>query len=924
MDKIKKTDHFYLIDGSGYIFRAYYALPPLSRKSDGMPTGAVNGFCNMLYKLLEDSKSKENLQRPTHFAVIFDSARKNFRNEIYKDYKANRSDAPDDLVPQFEYIRKSVEAFNLPSIEMLNYEADDLIATYCEKILKEGAKVTIVSSDKDLMQLYKKNVRIYDRMKNKFISNEDVLSKFGVDANKVIEVQALAGDSSDNVPGIPGIGVKTAAELINKYGTVEKLLANADEIKQNKRRETILENKEKALISKRLVTLKKDVPIKDKIQDFELKEINKDRLYDFLREMEFNRLLSQVISFYGEVKKSKTKVNENHNSKIEKEYFINYKLIKTIDEIDYWIKKAEEKGEIAIDTETSSLDPQTADLIGISLCLEAGEACYIPIGHKKNVSLSLEKVVKKIKIFLEDSSIKKIGQNIKFDYIVLYHHGINMTSMEDTMLMSYTLDAGKNRHNMDTLSEIHLNHKTISYKDIVGSGKKQISFNEVEILKAKDYAAEDADVTYRLFKIFEKNLKSEKLKEIYEVFEKPFIKILASMEINGVKIDSTFLNDLSKKFELKIINLEKKIFKISKKEFNIGSTKQLGEIMYNELKISALKKTKKGSFATSASVMEDLAYKGHELPKLILEWRQISKLKNTYSESLPTFVNNKTKRVHTSFLLAATTTGRLASSDPNLQNIPIKTDDGKNIRKSFIAEKNNLLVSADYNQIEMRILADLADVKELKKAFKNNEDIHTLTASQVFNIDIKKVDSNTRRKAKAINFGIIYGISQYGLAKQIMVSNIEAQEFLNSYFKKFPEIKEYMDSTIKFCRKSGYVNNIFGRRTHITGINDKNFNVRNFQERAAINAPIQGSASEIMRLAMIRIHKLLENSKNLKSKMLLQIHDELIFEVPENEVKKTCEMIKKEMSGVSKSDLHAFSIPLTVDINSGENWGILH
>ena len=924
MDKIKKTDHFYLIDGSGYIFRAYYALPPLSRKSDGMPTGAVNGFCNMLYKLLEDSKSKENLQRPTHFAVIFDSARKNFRNEIYKDYKANRSDAPDDLVPQFEYIRKSVEAFNLPSIEMLNYEADDLIATYCEKILKEGAKVTIVSSDKDLMQLYKKNVRIYDPMKNKFISNEDVLSKFGVDANKVIEVQALAGDSSDNVPGVPGIGVKTAAELINKYGTVEKLLANADEIKQNKRRETILENKEKALISKRLVTLKKDVPIKDKIQDFELKEINKDRLYDFLREMEFNRLLSQVISFYGEVKTSKNKFNENHNSKIEKEYFNNYKLIKTIDEIDYWIKKAEEKGEIAIDTETSSLDPQTADLIGISLCLEAGEACYIPIGHKKNVSLSLEKVVKKIKIFLEDSSIKKIGQNIKFDYIVLYHHGINMTSMEDTMLMSYTLDAGKNRHNMDTLSEIHLNHKTISYSDIVGSGKKQIAFNEVEILKAKDYAAEDADVTYRLFKIFEKNLKSEKLKEIYEVFEKPFIKILASMEINGVKIDSTFLNDLSKKFELKIRNLEKKIFKISKKEFNIGSTKQLGEIMYNELKISALKKTKKGSFATSASVMEDLAFKGHELPKLILEWRQISKLKNTYSESLPTFVNNKTKRVHTSFLLAATTTGRLASSDPNLQNIPIKTDDGKNIRKSFIAEKNNLLVSADYNQIEMRILADLADVKELKKAFKNNEDIHTLTASQVFNIDIKKVDSNTRRKAKAINFGIIYGISQYGLAKQIMVSNIEAQEFLNSYFKKFPEIKEYMDSTIKFCRKSGYVNNIFGRRTHITGINDKNFNVRNFQERAAINAPIQGSASEIMRLAMIRIHKLLENSKNLKSKMLLQIHDELIFEVPENEVKKSCEMIKKEMSSVSKSDLHAFSIPLTVDINSGENWGILH
>ena len=923
MNKIKKSDHFYLIDGSGYIFRAYYALPPLTRKSDGMPTGAVNGFCNMLYKLLEDSKSKDNLQKPTHFAVIFDSARKNFRNDIYRDYKANRSDAPEDLIPQFDLIRKSVKAFNLPSIEMLNYEADDLIATYSEQILQQGAKVTIVSSDKDLMQLFKKNVRIYDPMKNKFISEDDIENKFGVRAEKVIDVQALAGDSSDNVPGVPGIGVKTAAELINKYGSLEKLLLKAEEIKQNKRRETILDNKDKAIISKKLVTLKKDVPTKNNINEFELKNINKEKLYNFLREMEFNRLLSQVISFYGETE-NKSNVKERSSSKFDKEYFKNYKLIKSLDEIDFWIKKAEERGEIAIDTETSSLDPQTANLLGISLCFEAGEACYIPIGHEKNVSLDKEKVIKKVKNLFEDPSIKKIGQNIKFDFIVLYHHGIFMTSMEDTMLMSYTLDAGKNRHNMDTLSEIHLNHKTISYKDIVGTGKKQIMFNEVEISKAKDYAAEDADVTYRLFKIFEKNLKNENLKDIYEIFEKPLIKILAVMEINGVKVNSKVLEDLSKKFQKKIKLLEKQIYKISKKEFNIGSTKQLGEVLYNELKISALKKTKKGSFATGASVMEDLAYKGHELPKLILEWRQLSKLKNTYSDSLPGYLNKKTKRVHTSFLLAATSTGRLASSDPNLQNIPIKTEDGNNIRKSFIAEKNNLLVSADYNQIEMRILADLADVKELKKAFKNNEDIHTLTASQVFNIDIKKVDSDKRRKAKAINFGIIYGISQYGLAKQITVSNVEAQEFLNSYFRRFPEIKDYMDSTIKFCRKSGYVNNIFGRRTHITGINDKNYNVRNFQERAAINAPIQGSASEIMRLAMIKIHKLLENSKNLKSKMLLQIHDELIFEVPENEVKKTCEMIKKEMSGVSKSDLHAFSIPLTVDINSGENWGILH
>jgi DNA polymerase-1 len=490
--------------------------------------------------------------------------------------------------------------------------------------------------------------------------------------------------------------------------------------------------------------------------------------------------------------------------------------------------------------------------------------------------------------------------------------------------MSYVLDAGKNRHNMDILSEIHLSHKTISFKDLVGSGKKQINFSEVEINQAMEYAAEDADITYRLYKIFTKNLNNEKLTNIYEIFEKPLIKILAFMEIHGVKIDNKFLKDLSKKFEKKISNLEKKIFKISKKEFNIASTKQLGEIMYNELKIASLKKTKKGSFATSASVLEDLAFKGHDLPKLILDWRQVSKLKNTYSDSLPEHINPNTNRVHTSFLLAATTTGRLASSDPNLQNIPIKSEDGKDIRKAFIAERGHTLVSADYNQIEMRILADLADVKELKKAFKNNEDIHTLTASQVFNLDIKKVDQNIRRKAKVINFGIIYGISQYGLAKQIMVSINEAEEFLTSYFLKFPEIKEYMNSTIKFCRKSGYVNNIFGRRTHINGINDKNYNVRNFQERAAINAPIQGSASEIMRLAMIRLVKRFKSLKDVKSKILLQIHDELIFEVPNTEIKEICNAVKEEMISVVKSDLHAFSIPLTVDINSGDNWGILH
>ena len=924
MSKIQKNDHYYLIDGSGYIFRAYYALPPLTRKSDGLPTGAVSGFCSMLFKLLEDSKSDKNLQKPTHFAVIFDSARKTFRNEIYSDYKANRAEAPDDLAPQFEYIRKSVLAFNLPSVELVNYEADDLIATYVNKILKGGAKVTIVSSDKDLMQLYKKNVRIYDPMKNKFISEEDIHKKFGVDSSKVIDVQALAGDSSDNVPGVPGIGVKTAAELINKYGTLEKLLNSTSEIKQNKRRETLTENKDKAIISKKLVTLKHDAPINQNLDEFELKEIDKEKLYKFLREMEFNRLLSSAISAYGKpnfINDKNEKIDQEKQNPINKNL---YQLITKIEDLDDWIKEAEEAGEFAVDTETNSLDPHQANLVGISLSTKIGQACYIAIGHKSKKCINKDLVLKKIKPLLEDPSVKKIGQNIKFDFIVFFRHGIELNSMEDTMLMSYVLDAGKNRHNMDTLSVIHLGHKTIAFKDLVGSGKKEINFSDVDIEKAKDYAAEDADITLRLYKKFKKNLKAEKMTNVYEIFEKPMIKILAFMEIEGIKIDSKFLKLLSSKFEKKIKTIQNEVFKISKKEFNIASPKQLGEIIYNDLKIASLKKTKKGSFATSASVLEDLAFKGHKFPKLVLDWRQLSKLKNTYSDSLPEHINPKTKRVHTSFLLAATTTGRLASSDPNLQNIPIKSEDGKDIRKAFIAESDYALISADYNQIEMRILADLADVKELKKAFKNNEDIHSLTASQIFNIDIKKVNEDQRRKAKAINFGIIYGISQYGLAKQINVSNQEADEFLNSYFSKFPEIKVYMDQTIKFCRKSGYVSNIFGRRSHFININDKNYNVRNFQERAAINAPIQGSASEIMRLAMIRLSKRLNDKKYKKTRMLLQIHDELIFETPKQDAKKIEKVIIEEMTSVAHSEQHSFSIPLTVDVNIGNNWGTLH
>ena len=920
MNAIKKTDHFYLVDGSGYIFRAYYALPPLSRKSDGLPTGAVSGFSSMLFKLLEDSRSDDSNNKPTHFAVIFDSARKNFRNEIYKDYKANRSEAPDDLAPQFEYIRKAVEAFNVPSIEQINYEADDLIATYSKQIINAGAKVTIISSDKDLMQLVSKNIRLYDPMKSKVIGEKEVHEKFGVKPTKVIDVQSLAGDSSDNIPGVPGIGVKTAAELINKYNNLENLLKKADEIPQKKRKQTILENKDSALISKKLVTLKNDVPVKDKIESFLIKEIKKDKLYKFLREMEFNRLLSQAISFYGEPEeKADKKIILKDKIDISK-----YENILNEKQFEKWIDILKKQRLIAVDTETSSLNPIDAELVGISFCYEQGKACYLPLKSKNQKCLNSDYILKKIKPILEDKSIKKIGQNIKFDYIIFKKKGIEVSPMEDTMLASYTLDAGLNRHNLDVLSEIHLGHKTISFKDLVGSGKKQITFNEVDLKKATEYAGEDADVTFRLFKLFKDRLDKEKLTKIYEIFEKPMLEILSEIEINGIKVDKQYLKVLSKNFSIKILKTEKQIYSLAKKEFNIGSPKQLGEIIYNDLKIAKLKKTKKGSLATSAKILEDLALKGHKFPSLILDWRQLSKLKNTYTDALQDHINSKTNRVHTSFLLAATNTGRLASSEPNLQNIPIKTEDGREIRKAFIAEKNNIFISADYNQVEMRILADLADVKELKKAFANNDDIHSLTASQVFSVPINKVDENLRRKAKAINFGIIYGITQYGLAKQISVSNNEALEFINSYFKKFPEIKNYMDTTIKHCRKNGYVSNIFGRRIHIKGINDKNFSVRSFQERAAINAPIQSSAADIIRLAMIRLHDLIKSKKMHDAKMLLQIHDELVFECKKSNKPDIEKIIKKTMESVSSSEHHKFTIPLDVNINSGNNWEEAH
>jgi DNA polymerase-1 len=924
MKNLGPGDLLYLIDGSGYIFRAFYALPPLTRKSDGMPVGAVSGFCNMLYKFLYETKKTEI--KPTHIAVIFDSARKNFRNEIYPDYKANRSETPEELIPQFDFIRQAVQAFSLPSIEMENYEADDLIATYTKEAVSQGAKVKIISSDKDLMQLVNEKVGMFDSMKDREIGVNEVKEKFGVTPDKVIDVQSLAGDSSDNIPGVPGIGVKTAAELINEFGSLSNLLEKAETIKQTKRRQTILENKDKALLSKKLVSLKLDVPVKSKLNEFEVKKIDKKKLINFLRNMEFSKLLQRIqdtdqLDFEIEPEK-------NLNIKKIKIDRKKYKTIFSKDDLKDLILQANEKKFIIVDVETNSLDIKNAELVGISFCISEGEAFYIPLGHLNkedseiNKQLSTELVLKEIKNLLESKNIRKVGHNIKFDYRILRKYGIELNYIEDTMLLSYILDSGLHRHGMDLLSELHLDHKTISFKEVAGTGKSQITFDQVHIDKASEYAAEDADITYRLYQLFYERAVKDKILDVYETLEKPMIKILADMEEIGIKVDVNILKDLSKQFEKNIKDLEKKIYILSGEEFNIASTKQLGDILYKKLKIIGTKKTKKGNYATNVNILEDLAFQGHELPKLILDWRQISKLKNTYTDNLVDFINSKTKRIHTSFLLAATNTGRLASSDPNLQNIPIKTSEGKEIRSAFITDKDKILISSDYSQIEMRILADLADVKELKKAFINNEDIHNITASQIFSTSEKSISDEMRRKAKAINFGIIYGISIYGLAKQISVSKEDADIFLKSYFKKFPEIKDYMNETIKFCRLNGYVKTVFGRKCHFPSINDKNHTIKSFQERAAINAPIQGSAADLLRLAMIKIDEKIK-SKIIHSKMLLQIHDELVFECEKSEVKNEKKMISEIMSTAS-IPYHKFSIPLIVGINEGINWSDIH
>ncbi len=930
----KNISQLILVDGSGYIFRAYYALPPM-HTSKGLPVNAVFGFTNMLLKFVEDIQREEG--GGVRIAVIFDAARKTFRNEIYPDYKANRSEPPEDLIPQFELIKKVPLVFNIPSIQLEGYEADDLIATYAHAASKLGQSTSIVSSDKDLMQLIDEKVTMIDPLKKKQITEKNVLEKFGVKPNKVIEVQALAGDSSDNIPGVPGIGPKTAAELINQYSTVENLIENVENITQKKRKETIILNKDLALISKKLVTLKKDIELPIEIKELDFRPLEVGKLIDFLDELEFSRIKANVISKFGNQKKNnksfvdtapkKEDSPKNNNTK----YYISednpvdrnkYETVINIDQLRSWVQKIYDNGVIAIDCETTSLNAVEANIVGFSISTGIGDACYIPLAHNLEEQVSIEEFIKEIKKPLEDHSILKVGQNIKYDLIILQGIGINLKNLDDTMLMSYVLRTGKRGHGLDELSLDFLSHETIKYNEITTVDKKKIPFNEVDINLATQYAAEDSDITLRLWEKLRIELIKNNLFDFYYFIEKPLVNVIASMEKNGFKINEHQLEDLSIQFSDKLKNIEKKIYDISKEEFNVGSPKQLGEVLFEKLHLPHGKKGKSGNYQTDVKVLEKLKNEKIEIASLVLDWRQFSKLKNTYCEGLISRKNQTTNRIHTSFGMASTLTGRLSSNDPNLQNIPIKNIEGRQIRKAFISEKGNKILSFDYSQIELRILAHVANIKVLLDAFSNDEDIHSITATDVFHLNKDKVTKELRRKAKIINFGIIYGISPYGLALQLEISNTEAKNYMDQYFLKYPGIKDYMDETINQCRGKGFIKTPFGRRIFIPLINDKIVSRRNFAERSAINAPIQGGAADLIKNSMFEVFNYLKREK-LKTKLLLQIHDELIFESPENEIDKLQKEIPKLMSESHKKIID-LDVPIKVDFGMGDTWDDAH
>jgi DNA polymerase-1 len=1002
-----KGDHIFLVDGSSYIFRAYHALPPLNRKSDGLQVNAVLGFCNMLWKLLRDMPPDN---RPTHLAIVFDKSEITFRNKLYPDYKAHRPPAPDDLIPQFSLIREAVRAFDLPCLEQIGFEADDLIATYARLAGERGATTTIVSSDKDLMQLVTDKVVMFDTMKDRRIGIAEVIEKFGVPPEKVVEVQALAGDSTDNVPGVPGIGVKTAAQLIVEYGDLETLLFRAGEIKQPKRREALLENAEKARISRQLVLLDDKVELDVPLDELAVHEPDARKLIAFLKAMEFSSLTKRVAEYsqidpadieadagnksgasvYAPLPLAE-KVDESGNvsgpesaasgdlfaekaapdqargraspiggaaSKADKAASLKgtpislaaaraqaarktpldrnkYQTIKTLDQLEAFVARVHDMGHFAIEAKADSIDPMQADICGVALALGPNDACYVPLAHKQSAGgaglfdaglapdqIRASDALEALRPLLEQPGILKIGFNIKFNAVMFAQAGITVRNCDDVQLMSYALDAGRNAHGLDTLSSLWLGHATISHGELTGSGKAKLTFDQVAIDKATAYSAEDADVILRLWRVLKPRLVAERMTAVYETLERPLVAVLARMERRGISIDRQVLSRLSGDFAQTAARVEAELQELAGEPINVGSPKQIGDILFGKMGIPGGTKTKTGAWSTSAQILDDLAEQGHEFAKKILEWRQVSKLKSTYTDALPTYVNPQTHRVHTTYALAATTTGRLSSNEPNLQNIPVRTEDGRKIRRAFIATPGHRLVSADYSQIELRLLAEIADIPVLKQAFRDGLDIHAMTASEMFGVAIKDMPSEVRRRAKAINFGIIYGISAFGLANQLGIAREEASAYIKKYFERFPGIRAYMDETRDFCRANGYVTTLFGRKCHYPDIKASNASIRSFNERAAINARLQGSAADIIRRAMIRMEDALA-AKKLKAQMLLQVHDELIFEVPEEEVAATLPVVQHVMQDAPFPAV-LLSLPLQVDARAANNWDEAH
>ena len=982
---LKKGDHIYLIDGSSYIFRAYHALPPLTRKSDGLQVNAVLGFCNMLWKLLREMKPEE---QPTHLAVVFDKSEKTFRSDMYHDYKAHRPDPPEDLRPQFPLIREAVRAFDLPCLEQGGFEADDLIATYVREACEADATAMIVASDKDLMQLVRDCVVMYDTMKDRRIGIAEVIEKFGVPPGKLIEVQALIGDSVDNVPGVPGIGIKTAAQLICEYGDLDTLLARAGEIKQEKRRQALIENAERARLSKKLVTLDDHVPLDVPLADLAVHEPDYKRLIGFLKAMEFVALTRRVAEFSGldaaeiepdsnlsartgapahpplpspvnratDLPERKTQSTSTipaggkvtltpkalaaaraeaaRHARFDR---TRYEVVRTLERLNAWISRAKELGLVALDIAPTSLDPMEAVLCGFSLALNPNEACYVPLAHRRggdggkdglfsggiaSDQIEEQQALAALKPLMEDASVLKIGHNVKFDLQMLALRGIALGPYDDIMLMSYVLDAGRSEHGLDALAKRYFDHARLDSNEITGSGKSRITFDGVDIGKATEYAAEDADIALRSWRLLKARLVSDQVASVYETLERPLAAVLARMERHGISINRQALLQLSSEFGQKALALEAEIQKLAGEPLNPGSPKQLGDILFGKLGLPGGTKTKTGAWSTGARALEELAEQGHALPRKFLDWRQVAKLRSTYTEALPNHVNPTTHRVHTCYALASTTTGRLSSSEPNLQNIPIRTEEGRKIRRAFIAAEGHQLVSADYSQIELRLLAEIAQIEQLRKAFRDNLDIHAMTASEMFGVPIKGMPSDVRRRAKAINFGIIYGISAFGLANQLGIEREEAGAYIRKYFERFPGIRDYMEASKAFAKQNGFVLTLFGRKCHYPDLANPNPSVRAFNERAAINARLQGTAADIIRRAMVRMDAALQKEK-LSARMLLQVHDELVFEVPEDEVEKTLPVVKKVMEEAPMPAL-SLSVPLRVDARAANNWDDAH